>query len=71
MRCSMALLSPKRAEFFRLAGSVFAGLSLGFSLPAKADDGAVSPTFVPNIWLKIAPDDTITALISKSEMVKA
>lgn len=64
----MALLSANRAGFVRLAGSVFAGLSLGFSLPARADDAAASSTFVPNIWLKIAPDGSITALISKSEM---
>jgi isoquinoline 1-oxidoreductase beta subunit len=64
----MPLSSPNRAEFVRIAGSVWAGLVLGFSLPARADDTPAGAAFVPNIWLKVTPDGTITAVISKSEM---
>ena len=64
----MMLLSPSRTEFIRLAGSVWTGLALGVSLPARAADAPASSSFVANLWLKIAPDDTITAVIGKSEM---
>lgn len=63
----MALMST-RTEFIGLAGAVWAGLAVGFTLPARAADAPTTSAFVPNAWLKIAPDETITAVIGKSEM---
>lgn len=63
-----------RREFLQksLAG---AGLTLAFCLVgpgrielANAEDDPKSEAWMPNAWLKIAPDNTITILVSRSEM---
>ena len=40
------------------------GLSLGVRLPVKAQSNVLAP----NAWVRIAPDETITIILSKSEM---
>lgn len=59
-----------RAEFIRGAATLGAGLSLAFSLPARAPAArnATQHSFMPNAWVRILPDDSVTILISKSEM---
>ena len=64
----MTLQTPSRTQFIQLAGSAWAGLALGFSLPARAAETSAGAPFSPNVWLRIAPDNTITAVIGKSEM---
>ena len=58
-----------RTEFFRLTGLLGAGLGLALTLPALAQTAPASATsFQPNIWVRIAPDETITVVLNKSEM---
>jgi isoquinoline 1-oxidoreductase beta subunit len=59
-----------RAEFVLLSGLVGAGLGLALTLPAAAQTVPVASDapFQPNVWVRIAPDETITVLLNKSEM---
>jgi isoquinoline 1-oxidoreductase beta subunit len=65
-----------RSRFLARAGSVGAGLCIALSLPlgTKAADlvaaagEAPGTVFAPNAWLRVAPDDTVTVMVSKSEM---
>ena len=63
-----------RREFLKksLMGT---GLTLAFFLPGpwehfdlEAKETENPESFVPNAWLRIAPDDTVTILVSRSEM---
>ncbi|MGZ3506445.1 MAG: molybdopterin cofactor-binding domain-containing protein [Vulcanimicrobiaceae bacterium] len=59
-----------RGEFMKLTGALGAGLGLAFYLPACASSSTISSPgeFSPNAWVRIAPDDTVTVLLNKSEM---
>jgi isoquinoline 1-oxidoreductase beta subunit len=71
---SPAVKNLGRADFIRLSGAAGAGLSLAFALPAAspkpaaAAEAAGSSAFAPNAWVRIAPDETVTIVVSKSEM---
>jgi isoquinoline 1-oxidoreductase beta subunit len=69
---SMKTMPLDRGSFLRLSGALGAGLSLAFRLPASAQPtpSAQSPAgeFVPNAWVRIAPDETVTIIVAKSEM---
>lgn len=54
-----------RRDFLRTGGAA-AGLMLSFRLPAPA--GAEAPSFEPNAFLRIAPDDTVTVWVIRMEM---
>jgi isoquinoline 1-oxidoreductase beta subunit len=53
-----------RSHFIRITVALGAGLSLALRLPADAQ----SDVFAPNAWVRIAPDETVTVILSKSEM---
>jgi isoquinoline 1-oxidoreductase beta subunit len=60
-----------RIGFLRTAAGFGAGLVLAFELPGCAKDptaGRAAREFVPNAWVRVAPDETITVVVSKSEM---
>ena len=57
-------MNTSRSQFIRTGVALGAGLSLGLRLPA----GAQNDVFAPNAWVRIAPDETVTILLSKSEM---
>jgi isoquinoline 1-oxidoreductase subunit beta len=58
-----------RADFFRVTSLLGAGLGLALTLPATAQTPPAAGTlFQPNIWVRIAPDETITVFLNKSEM---
>jgi len=58
-----------RGAFIRVTGSLGAGLALALYLPGRAAQLAAASTgFTPNAWVRIAPDETITVFVSKSEM---
>ena len=60
-----------RAGFIRTAAGFGAGLILPFELPGCAKDAHTTDAvkeFVPNAWVRIAPDETVTVMVSKSEM---
>ena len=54
----------QRRAFLQVAGTVGAGLVIGFRLP---DRHGVVP-FAPNAWLRIATDGSVTVTTDKSEM---
>ena len=45
-----------------------AGLALSFALPGESVAQAANDSFSPNVWLTIAPDDTITIMSPAAEM---
>jgi len=54
----------QRRAFLQVAGTVGAGLVIGFRLPDR--DGVVP--FAPNAWLRVDTNGTVTFTIDKSEM---
>jgi len=63
--------SIDRAGFIRATAGFGVGLALAFELPGctkNAQAGASFKEFVPNAWVRIAPDETVTVVVSKSEM---
>ena len=64
-------LSLDRREFLKKSAAGSAGLVIGFYLPGKYEALAGIPpkdAAAINAWVQIAPDDSITLLIDKSEM---
>ena len=60
-----------RREFLKKSLVGGTGLVIGFYLPGKFEALAAVPPSEPvaaNAWVRIAPDDTVTILIDKSEM---
>jgi isoquinoline 1-oxidoreductase beta subunit len=62
----------RRREFLLASASVGGGLVLGFYLPPRSvviAAAAAEPSgVVPDAWLRIAPDGTVTIIVAKSEM---
>jgi isoquinoline 1-oxidoreductase subunit beta len=58
-----------RGTFIRLTGALGAGLGFALSFPgcAPSSQGG-GKEFSPNAWVRIAPDDTVTVVVNKSEM---
>ncbi|MBS1212693.1 MAG: xanthine dehydrogenase family protein molybdopterin-binding subunit [Proteobacteria bacterium] len=59
-----------RRTFLKAGIAAGGGLIIGFTLPGisrLAQAGSVS-SFVPNAWLRISPDESITIVVAKSEM---
>jgi isoquinoline 1-oxidoreductase beta subunit len=70
---SMAAQNPARRKFLKDSAALAGGLVIGFYLPLKggrayAADAPPKPTYPPNAFIRIAPDDSITIVINKSEM---
>lgn len=68
---SAASPTPDRRAFLKsgLAGAT--GLLVGLHLPeaARAElPGVPAGGFAPNAWIRVAPDDTVTFIIDRSEM---
>jgi isoquinoline 1-oxidoreductase subunit beta len=59
-----------RRDFIRVTGALGAGLGLAVYLPGCSSSTSTNEAaaFVPNAWLRIAPDNTVTVIINKSEM---
>jgi isoquinoline 1-oxidoreductase beta subunit len=54
----------ERRGFLQVAGSVGAGLVIGFKIPTRR---GVAP-FAPNAWLRIGTDDSVLVIVDRSEM---
>lgn len=60
-------MSPlSRREFLAAGAAAGAGLVIGFYLPHKGSGS--QEAFAPNAYLKIAPEGTITVMLTRSEM---
>ena len=57
--------TQSRRTFLQLTSGFGAGLALARALPAR---GARAAAFAPNAWVRIAPDESVTVIVSKSEM---
>jgi isoquinoline 1-oxidoreductase subunit beta len=60
-----------RGRFIRLTTALGSGLGIALFLPncARAKVGeANGNAFAPNAWVRIAPDDSVTVVLAKSEM---
>jgi isoquinoline 1-oxidoreductase beta subunit len=58
-----------RRDFLKVSGTVAGGLALGFYLPGRHNVAvAAETTSSPNAWVKIAPDNTVTIMVARSEM---
>jgi len=65
--------SPARRKFLTDSAALVGGLVIGFYLPAKggrawAAEGPPKQVYPPNAFIRIAPDNTITIVVNKSEM---
>ena len=69
----MAAQNPARRKFLKDSAALMGGLVIGFYLPMKggrayAADAPPKPVYPPNAFIRIAPDDSITIVVNKSEM---
>ena len=70
---NITALNPARRKFLKDSTALMGGLVIGFYLPMKggrayAAEAPPKPTYPPNAFIRIAPDDSITIVINKSEM---
>ena len=64
-----AVVNESRRNFLKSGALAGGGLIVGFMLPsASRFAAAVAPSFRPNAYLRIAPDDTVTVWCGLSEM---
>lgn len=62
-------MNLSRRSFFKAGAAVGGGLLIGFYLPSLRQTArAQSGVFAPNIWLRIAPDDSVTVMVTQIEM---
>jgi len=66
------IISPSRREFLKTGATLGAGLTIGFYLPAgiakMMEDQDSGKPFVPNAFIRVAPDDTVTVIVKHLEM---
>ncbi len=61
--------SVSRRKFLLSSAAVGGGLALGFTLPEGKAQAAAAPAAKRiNIWVEVAPDDTVTIKYARSEM---
>jgi isoquinoline 1-oxidoreductase subunit beta len=69
----MTTHNPARRKFLKNSAALAGGLVIGFYLPLKggrayAADAPPKMVYPPNAFIRIAPDDSITIVVNKSEM---
>ncbi|HXJ08571.1 MAG TPA: xanthine dehydrogenase family protein molybdopterin-binding subunit [Burkholderiales bacterium] len=57
-----------RREFLKSSAAMTGGLVIGVSLPVKNLAYAAADPSAVNAWVKVAPDNTVTILVARSEM---
>jgi isoquinoline 1-oxidoreductase beta subunit len=67
------ILDSSRRKFLKDSAVLMSGLVIGFYLPVKsgrayAAEAQPKPVYPPNAFIRIAPDNSITIIVNKSEM---
>lgn len=64
------MTSLSRRGFLRAAGGSGAALVVGVHLPGCASTARLGPRgeLIPNAWIRVAPDDTVTFVLDRVEM---
>ena len=66
------IISLSRREFLKTGATLGAGLTIGFYLPTgiakMMQDQDSGKPFVPNAFIRVAPDDTVTVIVKHLEM---
>jgi isoquinoline 1-oxidoreductase beta subunit len=65
------IVNISRRDFLKTGAVVGGGLILGFSLPLReqsSEAAAAVPELVPNAFIRIGADDTVTVIVNHSEM---
>jgi isoquinoline 1-oxidoreductase subunit beta len=60
--------NESRRDFIKASAAVGGGLALGFYLPGRVSTVHGAEAAQPNAWVRIAPDNTVTILVARSEM---
>jgi len=64
----MEPLAASRREFLKAGAAASGALVLGVTLPERGAHAAGVATAMPNAWVRIGSDDTVTILCARSEM---
>jgi isoquinoline 1-oxidoreductase beta subunit len=65
------MITISRRDFLKTGAVIGGGLVIGFSLPLRyplAEGAASSAPFIPNAFIRIGTDSTVTIIVNKSEM---
>ncbi len=65
------IINISRRDFLKTSAVIGGGLVLGFSLPFRVPSSEAVPAvapLMPNAFIRIAPDDTVTIIVNHSEM---
>lgn len=65
------MINISRREFCKSSAVLGGGLVLAFYVPdftSKAAQAAMPELFIPNAFIRISPDETVTVIVNKSEM---
>jgi len=70
---NMTVQNESRRKFLKESAALTGGLVIGFCLPATggrayAAEAQAKPVYPPNAFIRIAPDNSITLIVNKSEM---
>ncbi|MEJ0047499.1 MAG: twin-arginine translocation signal domain-containing protein [Rhodospirillales bacterium] len=68
---SPAVKNPSRRKFLKTSAVAGGGLMLGVALPSAFAAKDAVTTSMPNAWIKIGSDNTVTIITSHSEMGQA
>ena len=60
--------AASRREFLKAGAAASGALVLGVTLPERGAHAASATTAMPNAWVRIGSDDTVTILCARSEM---
>ncbi len=58
----------QRRDFLQAAGTVGAGLVIGFRIPVRSEEQQAAKPFAPNAWLRIGSDNSVLVVVDRSEM---
>ncbi len=62
------ITNQTRRDFIKTSAVAGGGLALGFYLPGSVSNVQAAEAAMPNSWVRITPDNTVTILVARSEM---